>query len=89
MKQQLSDGKNVRFSDLLKICKELFGEPRNSGTSHHVFKTPWPGDPRVNLQPDGKDAKKYQVRQVTKAIEKLEDDLTSREKQKKEPKNEK
>lgn len=73
LKEELGDGKSVKFNDLLKICRELFGEPRHGGTSHHVFKTPWPGDPRVNIQPDGKDAKKYQVRQVNKAIEKLEE----------------
>lgn len=75
LKEQLGSGKAVKFNELLKICKELFGEPRHSGTSHHVFKVPWPGDPRINLQPDGKDAKKYQVRQVLKAIEKLEEHL--------------
>jgi hypothetical protein len=37
---------NVRFVDLLKICEEYFGVPRQSGTSHAVFKTPWQGDPR-------------------------------------------
>lgn len=88
LKEQLGDGKNVKFRDLVKICTELFGEPRNTGTSHHVFKTPWFGDPRVNLQPDGKEAKRYQVRQVQKAIEKLEEHLKER-KEKKESKSEK
>jgi hypothetical protein len=37
-----------------------------------IFKTPWIGDPRINLQKDGKMAKPYQVREVKKAIEKLE-----------------
>jgi hypothetical protein len=72
IKQQLGYSKNVRFKELLKICEEIFGKPRNSGTSHHVFKMPWPGDPRINLQPGDKDAKRYQVKQVVKAIEKLE-----------------
>jgi len=64
---------NVRFSDLAKLCTHYFGAPRNKGTSHHVYKTPWQGDPRVNIQKekDGK-AKTYQVRQVLAAIEKLE-----------------
>jgi hypothetical protein len=43
---------NIRFSDLLKICIQYFGEHRNSGTSHYVFKTSWQGDPRVNIQKD-------------------------------------
>jgi hypothetical protein len=64
---------NIRFSDLVKVCKHYFGEPRQSGTSHQVYKTPWPGDPRVNIQKhkSGK-ARPYQVRQVLQAIEKLE-----------------
>jgi hypothetical protein len=62
---------NVRFADLLKICIEHFGQPRQSGSSHAVFKTPWPGDPRVNIQNDKGKAKAYQVRQVLLAIDKL------------------
>lgn len=61
----------VRFSDLLKVCEFHFGAPRQSGSSHAVFKTPWPGDPRVNIQNDKGRAKAYQVRQVLQAIEKL------------------
>jgi hypothetical protein len=61
---------NVRFADLFKLCVEYFGEPRQRGTSHAVFKTPWPGDPRVNIQSDKGKAKAYQVRQVLAAIDK-------------------
>ncbi len=39
--------KGVRFEDLCKACDRYFGEPRQRGTSHRVYKTPWPGDPRV------------------------------------------
>ncbi|CCQ59507.1 hypothetical protein CWATWH0005_477 [Crocosphaera watsonii WH 0005] len=42
--------KNVKFTDLVKVCNHYFGEPRQRGTSHCVYKTPWPGDPRVNIQ---------------------------------------
>ena len=60
---------NVRFDDLAKVCADYFGEPRQDGTSHKVYKTPWQGDPRVNIQ-RGKDgsAKTYPVRQVLDAI---------------------
>jgi hypothetical protein len=63
----------VRFDDLAKACADRFGEPRQDGTSHKVYKTPWQGDPRVNIQ-RGKDgnAKAYQVRQVLDAIARLE-----------------
>lgn len=67
----LDSTRNATFSDLLKLCRRYFGEPRIAG-SHHIFKTPWQGDPRINLQRDGKMAKPYQVIQVKRAIEKLE-----------------
>jgi hypothetical protein len=34
---------------------------------------PWRGDPRINLQKDGKMAKAYQVRDVAKALERLKE----------------
>ena len=40
----------VRFRDLVKVCDAYFGAPRQAGTSHRVYRTPWPGDPRVNVQ---------------------------------------
>ena len=64
--------KNIRFADLRKVCEDYFGPARQSGTSHLVFKTPWPGDPRVNIQNAGGHAKAYQVRQALLAIDKLE-----------------
>jgi hypothetical protein len=63
---------NVRYGDLHKVCTHHFGEPRQEGTSHAIFKTPWPGDPRVNIQNDRGKAKTYQVRQVLAAIDKLQ-----------------
>ena len=69
--------KGVRFTELRKVCEYFFGEPRQVGGSHCVFKTPWPGDPRVNIQNYKGRAKPYQVRQVLSAIQLLkgEDDL--------------
>jgi len=69
--------KGVRFTDLRKVCEHCFGKPRQSASSHCVFKTPWPGDSRVNIQNKKGKAKPYQVRQVLKAIKKLKanDDL--------------
>lgn len=63
---------NVKFSDLCKVCDFYFGEPR--GTSHRIYKTPWLGDPRVNIQNSKGKAKAYQVRQVLRAIERLADE---------------
>ncbi|VAW45469.1 hypothetical prophage protein [hydrothermal vent metagenome] len=75
LKEMAKAPQNVRFSVLAKVCAHYFGEPRNKGTSHHVYKTPWQGDPRVNIQKgkDGK-AKAYQVKQVITAIEKLQEE---------------
>jgi len=64
--------KGARFADLAKVCDAFFGTPRLSRGSHRVYRTPWPGDPRVNIQDDRGKAKPYQVRQVLRAIEKLE-----------------
>jgi hypothetical protein len=61
--------KGVRFSDLCRVCEKYFGQPRQKGTSHRIYRTPWLGDPRVNIQDDKGKAKVYQVRQVLKAIE--------------------
>ena len=71
--EMLGKAKQIRFVELLKICEEFFGNYRVSG-SHHIFKTPWQGDPRINLQ-KGKDknAKPYQVRQVLNALRKLQE----------------
>ncbi len=63
--------KGIRFHDLCRVCDFYFGEARQSGSSHRVYKTPWHGDPRVNIQNDKGSAKAYQVRQVLKAIVRL------------------
>ena len=66
------NSKNIRFNDLCKVCDIYFGEPRHKATSHRVYQTPWQGDPRVNIQNGKGMAKVYQVKQVLKAIEKME-----------------
>ena len=62
----------IRFSELCKVCDHFFGESRSMSSSHRVYKTPWRGDPRVNIQNHSGMAKPYQVRQVLKAIDRLE-----------------
>ena len=64
--------RNVRFRDLCKVCDHYFGEPRQKGTSHRIYKTPWQGDPRINIQNDKGKVKTYQIKQVLLAIERLE-----------------
>ena len=66
--------RGVRFRELARICDYFFGEPRQRGTSHLIYRTPWPGNPRVNIQNHQGMAKPYQVRQVVRALEKLRND---------------
>ena len=64
---------NVRYAELVALCEHFFGEARQKGTSHAVYKTPWQGDPRVNIQEGkGGKAKAYQVKQVLAAIARLQ-----------------
>ena len=67
------NSKGIRFQDLCKVCDHYFGEARQTGSSHRVYKTPWIGYPRVNIQNDKGMAKAYQVKQVLKAIDRLEE----------------
>jgi hypothetical protein len=64
--------KGVRFSDLCGVCDHFFGEARQKKSNHRIYKTPWQGDPRVNIKNNKGKAKAYQVKQVLLAIEKLE-----------------
>ena len=71
LRQMQQNPKGVRFMELRKVCEFYFGKPREISSSHCVFKTPWPGDPRVNIQNDKGKAKPYQVRQVLIALRRL------------------
>ena len=72
--QMRRNPQDVRFSDLCKVCDQYFGAARQTSGSHRVYKTPWQGDPRVNIQNRQGSAKAYQVKQVLKAIERLENE---------------
>ena len=72
MERMRSNPSGVRFSDLCTVCEHYFGQARQSSGSHRVYKTQWIGDPRVNIQNEKGRAKVYQVKQVLKAIERLE-----------------
>ena len=66
--------KGVRFKELCQVCDHYFGAARQRRSSHRIYRMPWQGDPRVNIQNDKGMAKTYQVRQVLKAIERLENE---------------
>ena len=72
VKEMKANPKGIRFNELQKVCEFYFGKARQSGSSHCIYKTPWLGDPRVNIQNSKGKAKPYQVKQVLLAIEKME-----------------
>ncbi len=72
VEQMRRNPKGIRFRDLCGVCDSYFGVPRQSGSSHRVYRMPWQGDPRVNIQNHKGMAKSYQVKQVLRAIERLE-----------------
>ncbi len=55
----------IRFTDLRNLLKELRFTETIPG-SHHILKKPGCGI--INLQPAGKEAKGYQVRQVRRVL---------------------
>lgn len=72
VKQMRENPKGIRFSDVCRVCEHYFGQPRQKGTSHRIYKTPWQGDPRINIQSAKGKGKAYQVKQVLRAIERLQ-----------------
>ncbi len=74
LKLMRQNPKGIRFVDLCKVCDHYFGDPRQKRSSHRVYKTPWQGDPRVNIQSTKGKAKAYQVKQALNAIRRLEDE---------------
>lgn len=74
LEQMRMNVKSVRYADLAKVCDHYFGEPRQQSGSHRVYRMPWQGDPRVNIQNVRGEAKPYQVRQVLAAIDKLQEE---------------
>jgi len=75
--QMKRNPKGVRYNELCKVCDYYFGKARQTSSSHRIYKTPWQGDPRINIQNYKGKAKAYQVNQVLMAIEKLEGDHVS------------
>ncbi len=73
LQQMRTQPAGVRFADLKKVCEAYFGKPRQDGSSHIIYKTPWPSDPRVNIQNAKGKAKPYQARQVLLAIDLLKE----------------
>jgi predicted RNA binding protein YcfA (HicA-like mRNA interferase family) len=77
--QRLARGqlRNVRFSDLQRLLAALGFDLDRVRGSHHIYRHRVVRE-RVNLQPQGGQAKPYQLRQVMELVERydlrLEDD---------------
>ena len=83
--QRMKAGATIHFMDLATVCRHYFGEPRTRG-SHTIYKTPWVGNPRINIQNDKGKAKAYQIRQVLEAIDKLAETILANRAEKDKPK---
>ncbi|MBA4416836.1 MAG: toxin HicA [Syntrophus sp. (in: bacteria)] len=70
--QMRANPSNIRFADLCRVCDYYFGKHRQGSSSHRIYKTPWKGDPRINIQNSKGKAKAYQVKQILSAIDILE-----------------
>lgn len=71
IEQMRQNPKGIKFQDLCKVCDHFFGEARQQSSSHRIYKTPWKGDPRINIQNNKGKSKAYQVKQVLLALERL------------------
>jgi hypothetical protein len=79
VQQMRSSPATVRYAEACAVADAFFGTPRQHGTSHRIWKMPWAGDPRVNLQEgeSGK-AKAYQIQQLLKAIDRYQQELAKK-----------
>ncbi len=60
--------RNVTFAELVRLVLAFgFVEERVAG-SHHIYRHPQ-AKTKLNLQPQGKDAKPYQVRDLLRQVE--------------------
>lgn len=73
LKRMRESPQDIHFTELDAVCREFFRTPRQQGTSHCVFLTLQPGDPRVNIQDKNGMAKPYQVKHVSAAVRKLQE----------------
>lgn len=74
LEEMRANPKGIRFAELCRVCDHYFGAARQRSSSHRVYKTPWQGDPRVNIQNSRGIAKAYQVRQVVRAVDRLREE---------------
>ena len=65
---------NVDWMDFLALCTHYLGAPVRQRGSHIIFALPsWADNGPLTVQPSGKRAKGYQVRQALRHIERFRD----------------
>lgn len=63
---------NVKWKDFYALCVHYFGEPVRRKGSHITFAPrSWAGRGTLPVQPQGKQAKEYQVQQALRLIEEI------------------
>ena len=67
--EQLLSGRPISFAELERLLRAFGFELDRTTGSHRIFRRAGIGQ-RVNIQPQGKHAKPYQVRQFLDIIEK-------------------
>jgi len=59
LEQMRNNPQNIKFTDLCKVCEKYFGKARQVRSIHRIYKIPWQGDPRVNIQNNKGKLKSY------------------------------
>jgi predicted RNA binding protein YcfA (HicA-like mRNA interferase family) len=62
---------NVRFNDAQRLLEALGFELDRTRGSHHIYRHPTLRE-KMNLQPVGRQAKPYQLRQVLQVVERYD-----------------
>lgn len=67
--ERLLDGhRGIRFRDFIRVLEALGFEHDRTKGSHHIYVHPKVPRP-FPVQPEGKDAKRYQVRELLELVE--------------------
>ncbi len=69
--EELESPHNLRFHQLFSICSAIWGTPRNTGGSHHIFRAPWRGAPILLLTSHPTNVEVVQVVKVRAGIRKM------------------
>ena len=66
---RLQSGRSVTFDELERLARAFGFQLDRIRGSHPIYRHPQGG--RLNLQPTGKDAKPYQIKQLLDVVEEL------------------